>query len=92
MEEGYLYGRTIEGDRRTGFAINPQGESTAVTLPTELLADLLDASTAILNISTEFEVATLEAKSLPPRGNMVKIYDNALLQTQLNAMHMPLQI
>jgi hypothetical protein len=90
--ESYLYGTAAEDDGRRGFAINLQGGSTEVVLPTELLAGLPYASKTRLNIRTEFETIIMDAKLSPSGRNMIEIYDDALLQRLANARYVALQI
>ncbi len=89
--ESYLYGTAAEDDIRRGFAINLQGRSTRVVLPTDLLAGLSYASKARLNIRTEPETIITDAKLSPFGRDMIGIYDDALLQKLANAKYVALQ-
>ena len=87
--ESYLSG-TAAGDRGR-FAINLQGGSTEVVLPSDLLVGLPYVNKARLHIKTESETIAIDAK-LSSGLDMIEIYDDVLLGKLARARNLALQI
>jgi hypothetical protein len=87
--ESYLSG-TAAGDRGS-FAINLQGGSTMVVLPSDLLVGLPYVNKARLHIKTESETIAIDTK-LSSGLDMIEIYDDLLLQKMVNIKQVALEI
>lgn len=87
--ESYLYG-IAKSDEKT-FAINLQGGSTSIVLPSDMLAGLPYVNRARLNIRTETETITLDTK-LSSGRDIIELYDDILLQKLAAARDVTLEI